>query len=165
MPAPSLSSTSYGSLVEAFPPRLVNRIVIIALAILCVIIALTGNLLDVTLDTASRLIFVALAVACLVQLYYQRGANAQLFEHGFIVSRAGNTVSGRWDDIANVTHKAYRQYLLGFIPLPGTTTHTYIIIMKNGRQMPIHSAYYTNGNQLGAIIERMWIAKRNPGAS
>jgi hypothetical protein len=164
LPTPSSSSTSYGNLVEAFPPRTVNRIVIIALAILCVFIALTGNLLDVTLDTFPRLIFAALAVACLVQLYYQRGANAQVFEHGFVVSRAGNTVSGRWEDIANVTHKAYRRYLYGFIPLPGTVDHTYIIILRNGQQMPIHAAYYTNGNQLGAIIERMWVAKRNPGA-
>ena len=164
-PTPPSSSTSYGNLVDNFPPRMVNRIVIIALAVLCLIIALTGNLLDVTLDTFSRLIFAALAVACLVQLYYQRGVNAQIFEHGFVISRAGNTLSGRWEDIANVTHKAYRRYLYGFIPLPGTVDHTYVIILKNGRQMPIHATYYTNGNQLGAIIERMWVEKRNPGAS
>lgn len=133
----------------------ITRFVAIVVGLIGVWIGIVGSIGDTQLDTVPRLLFVGLGIGCFVQFYLWRGAHAQLFERGFIISLGGKTVTGRWDDIANVTHEAKRWYLLYLIPLPFTVSHAYTVSLRSGERIKIDSAF-SKAHEAGAAVERMW---------
>jgi hypothetical protein len=133
----------------------ITRFLAIVVGLVGLWIGIVGSIGDTEVDTLYRLFFVGLGSACFVQFYLQRGTHAELFEHGFTISRGGKTTTGRWEDIANVTHGATRQYLFGLIPLPFTVSHTYTIALRNGERVKIDSAF-SKAQEAGDTIQRMW---------
>lgn len=85
--------------------------------------------------------------------YAQRGAHAQIYERGFVISRGGSTTTARWEDIANVEHWIKRRTM--YFVLTVSKTHSYIITLTNGERVKV-SWWFTNETQLGNAIERMW---------
>lgn len=154
MPRTTSGYTQLGAQIGDFPGS-TWRIAALIIGVIALLIALTGSIGDIEFDNGYRIIFVVLAIACAVQFYYGYGAHAQLFERGFIISRAGKTVSGRWEDIARFTHEIKRSYYFGFIPEPWKS-HTVTLTKSNGERVRICSTYFRNTQQLADTINQKW---------
>lgn len=96
-------------------------------------------------------IWLAGAIYCFWTLVSWRGAHAQLFERGFSITRAGKTITGRWDDVASVTQKIFTIRKYG---IPLWTSYLYTVTMTNGETARVNNAF-GQARKLGDVIQRM----------
>jgi len=80
-----------------------------------------------------------------------RGAHAQLFEQGFVISLGGKTTTARWDDITSVTQKIVR---IRYNGIPVRTAYLFTIALANGETVRVDNTFGKTG-KLGDAIERM----------
>lgn len=146
-PSPSSSSPQYGALIGDYTGRPGYRLTLFVIAAFFVIVAVIGGVQvpigiysGIQLGTSLRIVFAGLGLASLVHLYYGYGAHAQLFQSGFIISRAGTTTSGRWEEVAQITHDSQQNYT---------------ITLTNGKTVHIYGAYFGHSEQLGNAIGQM----------
>jgi hypothetical protein len=156
---PSFASTQYGPPIGEFRGG-VARIVfgifgalMLILGILVVIPSPSSS--SSTGDSSGTIfagvVFIAMALGFFALLFTWRGAHAQLFQQGFIISRAGKTTSARWDDITSVTQKVTRVRTYG---IPVWTNYLYIIALANGETVRVNNAFGKTG-KLGDTIQQM----------
>lgn len=148
----SLASTQLGALVADYPGSAARFIWIVLWAAVSVF----GALASLSQGSFGGLLFwFASGAGCYAYYYYrQRDVHAEIFEHGFAISRGGKTISARWEDIAKVEHWVKQTYLYGVVPAGGKS-HTYTIILTDGERVKV-SAAFKNAAQLGNAIQRMW---------
>jgi hypothetical protein len=96
-------------------------------------------------------LFIAGALYAFWTVFSWRGAHAQLFERGFVISRAGKTVAARWEDIASVTQYVVRMRYYG---IPVWTSHKYTVTLNNGDSLLINNGFSKVG-KLGEAVQRM----------
>lgn len=96
-------------------------------------------------------VFIAGAVYAFWTVFSWRGAQAQLFERGFVIARAGKTVAARWEDIASVTQYIIRMRYYG---IPVWTSHKYTVALNNGDSLLINNGFGKVG-KLGEAVQRM----------
>lgn len=153
--ASASDATQFGALIGDYPGS-ANPILYAVVAAICLLIALTGSAIIFEFDNGYRVIFAVAGITALVVAYLGRGAHAQLFERGFVITRAGKTTSARWEDIANVQLLVTRQYAYGFIPLAGKG-HIITITLTNGERVRVLGSHFRNAEQLGQTVQRMWM--------
>lgn len=111
----------------------------------------------VQIDDFQRIIALVCAVGFGIGLYRRIGAHVQIFEHGFVISRAFKTTSARWDEVAGVEYNFRRNYsYTDLIPTPTPGTHTYTITLTNGTQIKLNNWYFSNIIQVGNMIQKLW---------
>lgn len=96
------------------------------------------------------LLVIAMGLGCFWLMWNGRGAHAQLFEQGFVISRGGKTTSGRWDDITSVTQAITVVRRNGIT----TTRYFYTIALANGEKVRVDNSY-GKVEQLGNTIQQM----------
>ncbi len=96
-------------------------------------------------------LFIAAALYAFWTVFSWRGAHAQLFERGFVLSRAGKTMDARWEDIASVTQYVVRMRYYG---IPVWTSHRYDVTLNNGDAFRINNGFARVG-KLGEAVQRM----------
>jgi hypothetical protein len=96
-------------------------------------------------------VFIAGAVYSFWAVFSWRGAHAQLFERGFVISRAGKTLAARWDDVASVTQNIVR-IRYNFIPV--WTSYKYTVALNNGDSALINNGFSKVG-RLGENVQRL----------
>lgn len=97
------------------------------------------------------LVFIGLAVYAFWTVFSWRGARAQLFERGFILSRAGKTMAARWDDIADVKQYVVR---MRYYFIPVWTSYKYTLALTNGETFRINNGFGKVA-KLGDAMQRM----------
>lgn len=97
------------------------------------------------------LLFIGAALYCFYTLFSWRGAHAQLFQNGFIISRAGKTLNGRWEDVASVKQQIVQQRYYG---IPVWTSYRYDVALLNGDSTRINSGFRDAG-KLGDAFQRL----------
>lgn len=153
---------SLGALLGDYPGSLTRYIAIVG-GVIFLFSGLTGWAFGGEWDTSSRWVVAFAGLAFLVAYYLKlRGAHAQVFEQGFIISRAGAETRGRWEDIKQVQPRAKQWYLLGLIPIPGTVSHQYIVHLRNGTNIEISGEYFRDAQQLAETIQKRW--QQSPAA-
>lgn len=159
--APALAATQYGAPIGAYRGSgariwvALAGVALLALAALFLVaLPLSGSSSGDPSGLASYLIagaiWIAGAMYCFWTLFRWRGAHAELFERGFSITRAGKTVTGRWDDVASVTQK------IGFIRtygIPVWTSYLYTITMTNGETARVTNVF-GQVRKLGETIQR-----------
>ncbi|HET9109556.1 MAG TPA: DUF6585 family protein, partial [Ktedonobacterales bacterium] len=163
MTNPAFLSTQYGAPIGEYrsstPRRVFLSIIGVALLALGVFFATyaassagasgdTGGMIS---SICVGVLFIAGALYSFFTLFTWRGAHAQLFERGFMISRAGKTISGGWDDITSVTQNVVRMRYNG---IPVWTSHQYTITLANGSTLRINNAFGQVG-KLGSAVQRM----------
>ncbi len=78
-----------------------------------------------------------------------RGAHAQLFEQGFVISCGGQTISGRWDDIVSVTQRIMTVLLF----VTSYTSYKYTLTLANGETMRVDNSF-GDIEELGQAIQQ-----------
>lgn len=96
-------------------------------------------------------LFIFGALYCFYTLFSWRGTHAQLFQNGFVISRAGKTLSGRWEDVSTIKQQIVQQRYYG---IPIWTSYRYDIALQNGDSMRVNSGFRQAG-KLGDAIQRM----------
>lgn len=149
--APHPLSTQLGALIHDYPgsyTRLIWIVLVEALAAYGVVASL------VQASFGGLLVWLAVGAGAYAFFYStQRGAHAQIFEHGFVITRGGKTTSVRWEDIANVEHWVKRTKM--YFVMTISKSHSYIIALQSGERVKV-SWWFRNEAQLGSAIERMW---------
>ncbi|MGZ3582703.1 MAG: DUF6585 family protein [Ktedonobacterales bacterium] len=153
----ALASTQYGAPISEYRGS-VSRIVfgifgalMLIFGILVVIPSPSSSTGDSSGTVFAAIVFIAMALGFFWIPFSWRGARAQLFEQGFIISRAGKTTTARWDDITGVTQQITRIRTYG---IPVWTTYLYKISLANGEAARVNNAFGKIG-QLGDTIQRM----------
>ncbi|HEX8997487.1 MAG TPA: DUF6585 family protein [Ktedonobacterales bacterium] len=111
----------------------------------------SGDSSGVVADVIAGAIFLAGALYCAWTIFSWRGAHAQLFEQGFVVSRAGKTTSARWDDVASVTAKVV---VMRYYGIPFWTSRLYTLTLANGETLRLTNAF-AQASKLGESVQRM----------
>ncbi len=158
--SPAVTSVQYGAPIGAYGGSIFARV---SVGIVGVVMALIGivafipssGTADSTGDSSSPIfagiIWIAVALFCFWRLFSWRGARAQLFEQGFVISRAGKTTAARWEDVVSVTQKAVRHRRYG---VTIWTSYVYTISLANGEKVRVNNAFGKTA-QLGDAIQRM----------
>ncbi len=157
--SPAVVSTQYGAPIGEHRGSSARIIVGIvgALMLILGIFSFTPSpsTADPTGDSGSPIIsgIICIAVALFLfwLLFSWRGARAQLFEQGFIISRAGKTTTGRWEDIVSITQKIRRIRRYG---IPIWTSYLYTLSLANGEIVRVNNAFGQT-SKLGDAIQRM----------
>jgi hypothetical protein len=148
--APMLASGQYGALVKDFPGSAIRYGMFLLAAL-----GVWGIFASLAQSSLPGLVFwLAIAASSLVYFYYRlRNVRGQVFERGFAITRGDRTVGGRWEDIAQVTHRVTTTRMYFIIPV--SRSHTFTITLRSGERTQVTSAF-SNATQLGEIIQRMW---------
>ncbi len=96
-------------------------------------------------------LFIGAALYCFYTLFSWRGAHAQLFQNGFIISRAGKTLSGRWEDVSTIKQRIVQQRYYG---IPVWNYYRFDVTLLNGESLRINSGFSQAG-KLGDSLQRM----------
>lgn len=151
-PSSSPSSRQLGRLLRDYPgsgDRLIWTVIWAAVSILGLIASLFS------FSFGGFMFWLVVGAGCYAYYYYvQRDVNAQLYEHGFAISRGGRTTTGRWEDIAKVEHWIKRQYM--FAVITTSKSHTYIIYLTSGQKVKVTDAF-KNETELGETIQSRWL--------
>lgn len=91
----------------------------------------------------------ATGLALLGVWYYQVSLNIQVFEQGFVHTKAGATRVIRWDDVESVRQQVIKRSV-NFIPVG--TTYTYTIRTFQGETLKLNNSV-SKVAQLGALIQ------------
>lgn len=148
----SPASVGFGKLLGDYPGSAFRFIWVIlwaALAAWCVL----GNLVQ---GSFGGVVFgLVLGAGCYAyyQYYARYEVHAQLFEHGFVLSRGGKTTSARWEDVANVEHSVRTWRYYGVIPL--SRSHSYRVTLSSGSRVKVTSSF-SKQRELGDTMQRMW---------
>lgn len=102
-------------------------------------------------DIIVGVLFIAGALYCAWTIFSWRGARAQLFERGFVISRAGKTTAARWEDISTITSKVVVSRYYG---IPIWTSHLYTLTLANGETLRVNNAFGQVG-KLGEALQRI----------
>lgn len=152
MPQRSTDSGQFGARIGNYPGspfRLVWVILWAIVAVWCLI----GNLIQ---GSFGGILFgIALSAGCSAYYYYvaRHPVSAQLFEHGFVITRGGKTTTARWDAVARVEHSV-RTLRYDFI-IPVYRSHSYRVTLSNGGRVKITSAF-SKYRELGDRMHRLW---------
>ncbi len=158
--SPIADAALYGALIGEHRGSTVRRVVLSIVGIVVLAMGLFFGLVITSSsnDTGSMVsgVFVGLLMlACAVYVFYTlfswRGAHAQLFQNGFVISRAGKTLSGRWEDVATVKQRIVQQRYYG---IPIWTSYRYDVTLLNGDSTRINSGFRAAG-KLGDSFQRM----------
>ena len=160
---PAYATSQLGALIGDYrASRARFAVLIFGLLILAFGLAMAGlagyGLLNPNSGQQSPLIGVVLGGAFMLcslfpfwTMYTWRGAHAQLFERGFVISLAGATTAGRWEDITSVTQRIVQSRYYG---VPVWTSRRYSITLANGQRALVNNAFAQAG-KLGDAIQRM----------
>lgn len=156
MATPTLRSTSdpapLGALIRAYPgspARFIWLVLWGALSAWCVVGSLVQG------SVGGVLVGLAIGAGCYAYYYYyaRHDVRAEIFKHGFVISRGGKTTTARWEDVANVEHSV-RTVRYDFI-IPIYRSHSYRITLTRGLRVKVTSAF-SKHRELGDTIQRMW---------
>lgn len=157
---PSIASTLYGATIGEYRGSPRTPVILgISGAFLLILGIVFLNSIPPSADprgmvfTSIFLITIALIflAGMLWKILRGRGAHAQLFEQGFVISIGGKTTTARWDDITSVKQKIVRTSYNG---IPMGTLYLYTIALANGETVRIDNTFGKAG-QLGNAIQRM----------
>ena len=160
---PTLAATQLGALIGEYrASRARFAVLIFGLLILAFGLAITGlagyGLFNPSSGQQSPAIGVGLGLVFMVcsiypfwTMYTWRGAHAQLFERGFVISLARVTAAGRWEDIVSVTQRIVQSRYYG---IPVWTSRRYNITLATGQRALVNNAFAQAG-KLGDAIQRM----------
>lgn len=157
--AVSVATTQYGAPVGEYGGSKASIFLIIcgvALLALGLFFAVAVPMLSndpsgLGIDLFVGAVFIAGAVYSFWTVFSWRGSHAQLFERGFVLARAGKTMSARWDDVASVTQNIVR-IRYNFIPV--WTSYKYTVALNNGDSMLINNGFSKVG-KLGENVQRI----------
>ena len=100
------------------------------------------------------------AAACLWSFALSGGVYAEIYEHGFTLTRSGVTVEALWSDVASVEERIL--YLpVSHAPLWRSTR--YRLSLANGQQAQIDAAF-DRVAELGKVVQRMTTKALLPAA-
>lgn len=109
--------------------------------------ALAGSLIAAALALISGVV----AVDCLQTFSSSRGVQAQIYERGLSLTRAGVTTLARWSDIASVEERIL------YLPVSHTPlrpTCRYRLTLANGQRTQVDAAF-ERAAELGKRVQRM----------
>lgn len=161
-PVSTAMATDYGAAIGEYRGSkasiflIICGVALLALGVFFAAVAsgLTGGSSDASgafAGALTSLVFIAGALYSFWAVFSWRGAQAQLFERGFVISRAGKTVAARWEDIASVTQYVVRMRYYG---IPVWTSHRYDVALTNGDSLRINNGFSKVG-KLGEAVQRM----------
>lgn len=156
-PAPS-GSAQYGAQIGEFPGSPIRYLAIV-IGVIALFMGITGNVIigGGQWDTSSRWVLAFFGIVLFVAFYLKlRGAQARLYERGFVVARAGKETSGHWQDIVRMTRQTKQWRLFYLIPIPGTVSHEYTVYLRSSDKFDITGEYYTNSEKMADEIQRQW---------
>lgn len=154
--SPAVASVQYGAPIGEYRggiARVIMGIVGAFMVIIGILLVMPSS--DATGDPTgpiiSGILCFAVALGCFWAIFTWRGAHAQLFQQGFVISRAGKTTAARWEDVASVTQKVVRIRRYG---IPVWTSYLYTLSLANGETIRVNNAFGKT-SQLGDAIQRM----------
>ncbi|HEX8032285.1 MAG TPA: DUF6585 family protein [Ktedonobacterales bacterium] len=158
--SPSFASTQYGAPIGEYHGGASTPVILgISGAFLLILGIFFLNSIPPSADPSgmvfTSIFLIAIALIFLGGMVWKilrgRGAHAQLFEQGFVISLGGKTTTARWDDIVSVT-QSITQVRYNGIPMP--TTYKYTIALANGETVRVDNTFGKTG-KLGDTIQRM----------
>ncbi len=167
METPSLTavaSTQYGAPSGEY--RTGGRASRVILGILCAFLLISGilgilGIVDIFSGILSptsgglsfrNITLIAVGLCGFRPVFRGLGSHAQLFEQGFIISRGGKTITGRWSDIVSVTQKITTVRHYG---IPVHTLYVYTIALANGEKVRVDNNSFGKIAEMGNTIQRM----------
>lgn len=159
-PSQAAVSTQYGAPIGEYRGGIGGRIGTGIIGAIMLIMGLLAVAAPLYLQDSPRLMvlgifvgvgFIAGALYFFWTIWRMRGAHAQLFEQGFIISLGGKTISARWDDIVSVTQQITRVDSNG---IPAATVYSYSLLLANGKKVHFNNTF-KNVPTLGETIQRM----------
>lgn len=159
MPIGPSSPPTLGKVVREYPGSGFR----LAWTVIWAAVSAFGIIASISERSAIGLLFwLASAAGCYAYYYVaQRDAHAEIYEHGFAISRGGKTIGGRWDDIDKVEHWVKQSYMYGVVPVGGKE-HNFTITLKSGERVKVTSAYQQS-QHLGSVIQQMWANANTKG--
>lgn len=155
--AVSVATTQYGAPVGVYGGSKASiflsicGVALLALGLFFAVAVPMNDPSGLGIDLFVGVIFIAGAVYSFWTVFSWRGSHAQLFERGFVLSRAGKTMSARWDDVASVTQNIVR-IRYNFVPV--WTSYKYTVALNNGDSMLINNGFSKVG-KLGENVQRI----------